>query len=246
MLERNRIYHGDCLEVMKKIKSGSIDMILCDLPYGMTKNKWDSVIPLEKLWGEYDRIIKENGVIALTAQTPFDKILGSSNITNLKYEWIWEKDVATGHLNANRMPLRKHENILIFYKSPPMYIPQMKKGEPYIRKRKLVDDSGTNYSRVRRSDTINNGTRYPTTILKFNREIGFHPTQKPTDLFEYLIRTYTKKGETVLDNCIGSGTTAIAALRADRFFIGIEKEKKYVDIANKRIENFLSENPLNR
>lgn len=236
MLELNKIHHGDCLELVKDIPDKSIDMILCDLPYGTTRNKWDSVIPLDMLWSEYERIIKDNGAIVLTAQTPFDKVLGSSNIKNLKYEWIWKKNVATGHLNAKKMPMKEHENVLVFYKQKPTYNPQMSEGKPYINKRKPINDNGSNYGYIERTDTINKGERYPKSVLEFDRETGLHPTQKPVALFEYLIKTYTNEGETILDNCIGSGTTAIAALNTGRFFIGMEKEKEYVDIANERIK----------
>jgi site-specific DNA-methyltransferase (adenine-specific) len=191
---------------------------------------------LEPLWQQYKRVIKDNGAIVLTAQTPFDKVLGNSNLKELKYEWIWEKDNATGHLNAKKMPMKKHENILVFYKKLPTYNPQFTVGKPYEAKR---GRKSTNYGNdVSGYDgvTVSDGKRYPLSIVKFNKEIGFHPTQKPTSLFEYLIKTYTNEGETVLDNCIGSGTTAIAALNTGRFFIGIEKEQEYVDIANKRIE----------
>lgn len=223
---------------MKDIPDGSVDMILCDLPYGTTQNKWDSVIDLEKLWGQYERVIKDNGAIVLTAQTPFDKVLGNSNLKLLKYEWIWDKKLATGHLNAKKMPLKRHENILVFYKKLPTYNPQMTKGEPYDKG--FGHGKSSNYGSQRDVSHINaTGDRYPTSIIvesNANRQNRYHPTQKPVALFEYLIKTYTNEGEIVLDNCIGSGTTAIAALNTGRFFIGIEKEKEYVDIANKRIE----------
>lgn len=235
MLEKNNIYLGDCLEVMKQIPNKSIDMILCDLPYGVTCNNWDSVIPLDSLWEQYNRVIKENGAIVLTAQTPFDKVLGASNIKMLKYEWVWVKNVATGHLNVRRMPLREHENILVFYRNTSCYKPIMVNGKPYTNKRKHRNDSGANYSKITRVDTVNNGVRFPKSVLRFDREIGLHPTQKPVSLFEYLIRTYTNEGETVLDNCIGSGTTAVAAINTGRFFIGIEKDEHYFKVAKDRI-----------
>ena len=194
---------GDCLEVMKDIPDKSIDMILCDLPYGTTKNKWDSIIPLDKLWQEYERIIKDNGCIALFGQTPFDKVLGSSNLKLLKYEWIWEKESGTGFLNAKKMPLKSHENILIFYKALPMYNPIMTAGKPYKCKQGSGSDNW-NYNKEQGGHiTENNGERYPKTILKFNRENGLHPTQKPVALLEYLIKTYTNEGDIVLDNCMG-------------------------------------------
>ena len=236
----NKIHHGDCLELMKDVPDGSIDMILADLPYGTTQNKWDSIIPLDKLWKQYERIIKERGAIVLTAQTPFDKVLGVSNLKMLRYEWIWRKPSGTGHLNANRMPMKNHENILVFYKKLPTYNPQFTSGVPYVAKRGTKStnygDDVKGYDRM----TVNDGKRHPLSVQEFNGERGLHPTQKPLTLFEYLIKTYTSEGETVLDNCIGSGTTAIAAINTGRFFIGMEQEKEYVDVANKRINEALS------
>lgn len=237
----NRITHGDCLEVMKGIEDKSVDMILCDLPYGTTQNKWDSIIPLEELWEQYNRIIKDNGAIVLTAQTPFDKVLGCSNLKMLKYEWIWQKNKATGHLNAKKMPLKEHENILVFYKKLPTYNPQdlVKKRKPTVRKRK--SGNGSNYG-LSDKVAMQYYENYPKDILSFNVDMrGFHPTRKPVALFEYLIKTYTNEGETVLDNCMGSGTTAVACINTKRNFIGIELEEKYYNIANKRIEETLSE-----
>ena len=236
-MELNVVYNEDCLEGMNRIEDKSIDMILCDLPYGITCNKWDSVIPLDKLWNHYNRIIKDNGAIVLTAQTPFDKLLGYSNLKMLRYEMIWVKNISTGHLNANRMPMKVHENILIFYKKLPTYNPQMTIGEPYTRKRKPINDNGSNYGKIKRIDTVNNGTRFPKSVLYFDREIGLHPTQKPVKLFEYLIKTYTNEGDIVLDNCMGSGTTAIACINTNRNYIGFELDKGYYDIILERIKN---------
>ncbi|MGD1416484.1 DNA-methyltransferase [Bacillus stercoris] len=228
----------DCLEGMKLIKDKSIDMILCDLPYGTTQNKWDSIIPLDKLWQEYNRIIKDNGAIVLTAQTPFDKVLGNSNLKMLKYEWIWEKNRGTGHLNAKKMPMKSHENILVFYKKLPTYNPQMREGEPYIRKdcSKSSLNKG-NYGKTNESHTtISEGGRYPLSVINFNSvERTIHPTQKPVELFEYLIKTYTNEGELVLDNCMGSGTTAIACINTKRNYIGFELEEEYIKLINERI-----------
>ena len=235
MLEINKIHHGDCLELMKDIPDNSIDMVLCDLPYGTTQNKWDSIIDLDLLWENYNRICKKSAAIILTAQPPFDKILGVSNIKYLKYEWIWEKEAGTGFLNAKKMPLKSHENILCFYKKPPVYNPQMRTGfKPYNCKQGHV---GSNYGNVKPENiSKSNGERYPLTVLKFKRDkTKLHPTQKPIRLFKYLIKTYTNENNLILDNCIGSGTTAIACIETGRNFIGIEKEQKYVDIANKRI-----------
>jgi len=239
-IELNKIYNEDCVSKehnkgMNRVPDNSVDMVLCDLPYGTTRNKWDSIIDLGKLWEQYNRVIKDNGVVILTAQTPFDKVLGTSNIKNLKYEWIWVKNIATGHLNAKKMPMKEHENILVFYKKSPTYNPQMTDGDPYINKRKPKNDSGTNYGEVKRTDTINDGKRYPKSVLYFDREIGLHPTQKPVPLFEYLIKTYTNEGDIVLDNCLGSGTTAVAAKNLNRNYIGFELEKDYYDKAIERI-----------
>ena len=235
-----KLFNGNCLEIMRDIPDKSIDMILCDLPYGKTRNKWDSIISLDKLWEQYNRIIKDNGAIALFAQTPFDKVLGVSNLKMLKYEWIWEKEQGTGFLNAKKMPLKNHENILIFYKKPPIYNPQMKKGKPYTLERNTFSvNYGKQVDMVR---TENTGERYPLTILKFKRDKEkLHPTQKPVALLEYLIKTYTNEGELVLDNCMGSGSTAIACLNTNRKFIGIELDENYYNIAFNRIFNILHE-----
>jgi len=236
----NQIICGDCLEVMPLLPDKSIDMILCDLPYGTTRNKWDSVIPLDRLWEQYNRIIKDNGAIVLTASQPFTSMLVMSNLKWFKYEWIWDKKLATGHLNAKLMPLKRHENILVFYKRPPVYNPQFTKGEPYDKGFALRESENWG-KQVAVSGKNESGRRYPTSLIvksNANQRIKVHPTQKPVALFEYLIRTYTQPGEIVLDNCIGSGTTAVAALNTGRFFIGIEKEEKYVEIARKRIAEY--------
>lgn len=220
---------------MKRIPDGSVDMVLCDLPYGTTRNKWDSIIPLDELWIQYERIIKERGAIVLTAQTPFDKVLGASNLKMLKYEWIWQKPQGTGHLNAKKMPMKNHENILVFYKKLPTYNPQMRKGfEPYTQKSGRGSD---NYGEQNQVITVNSGERYPLSVLDFNPNKGLHPTQKPVALMEYLIRTYTNEGDTVLDNCMGSGTTAIACLNTDRQYIGFELDETYYKLSLERIES---------
>lgn len=220
---------------MERIPDKSIDMILCDLPYGTTQNHWDTVIPLEPLWEQYKRVIKDNGCIALFAQTPFDKVLGASNLKMLRYEWIWLKEQGTGHLNAKKMPLKAHENILIFYKKRPIYNPQMRRGKPYVC---TSGHRSANYGSQKRTTTINEGQRYPIDVLKIERaktDRGLHPTQKPVTFLEYLIKTYTNEGETVLDNCMGSGSTAVACINTNRNFIGFEISKEYCDIANQRI-----------
>lgn len=228
------IKQGDCLELMKDIPDESIDMILCDLPYGTTKNKWDSVIPLNKLWKSYERIIKDNGAIVLFSQMPFSAELVHSNLKLFKYEWIWQKDNGTGFLNAKKMPLKIHENILVFYKKLPLYNPQMRTGfKPYKCKQ---GRHSTNYGAYEQGHiTESNGERYPIDIIKFKKDSGLHPTQKPVELLEYLIKTYTNENETVLDNCMGSGSTGVACVNTNRNFIGYELDEKYFEIAGKRI-----------
>lgn len=234
------IVNGECLEEMDKIPDKSIDMILCDLPYGTTQNKWDSVLSLDKLWKQYERIIKDRGVIVLTAQTPFDKILGSSNLKLLRYEWIWEKNRGTGHLNAKKMPMKNHENILVFYKKLPTYNPQMRDGAPYQRidcsKNKL---NKGNYGKTNEShSTVSDGRRYPLTVLEFPVvERTLHPTQKPVDLFEYLIKTYTNKGDLILDNTAGVVTTGLACENLERKWINIELDDNYCKLGKGRFED---------
>jgi site-specific DNA-methyltransferase (adenine-specific) len=228
-----QLYLGDCLDLMAALPAHSVDLVLCDLPYGTTQNKWDSVIPLTDLWAEYRRVC--SGAIVLTAQTPFDKVLGASNLGMLRYEWIWRKEAGTGFLNAKKAPLKDHENILVFYDRPPTYNPQMRTGfKPYKCKQGHV---GTNYGAVRPENVSeSNGERYPVTVLEFPRDGGkVHPTQKPVALMEYLIRTYTNEGDTVLDNTMGSGTTGVAAVKSGRRFIGMERDPAYFAIAWDRI-----------
>ena len=226
------LYLGDCLEVMKQIPDKSVDAIICDLPYGTTQNKWDSIIPLDLLWDQYKRICK--GAIVLTAQTPFDKVLGVSNLKMLKYEWIWKKESGTGFLNAKKAPLKDHENVLVFYEKQPTYNPQMRTGfKPYICKK---GGETENYNLSGIVTTISNGDRYPLTVIEFKRDKEkIHPTQKPVALMEYLVKTYTNEGDTVLDNCMGSGTTGVACKNLNRNFIGIEQDPSYFEIAKNRI-----------
>ena len=232
------LLQGDCLELMEYIPDKSIDMILCDLPYGTTRCKWDSVIPFEPLWKNYSRIIKDNGAIVLFSQMPFTAALVMSNLKMFRYEWIVEKSIATGFLNAKHMPLKCHENICIFYKKLPTYNPQMTKGKPYnIKRRDCEAQYLGNFENI---ETKNEGTRCPRDILKdlWKPYCGgklFHPTQKPVPLLEYLIKTYTNEGETVLDNCMGSGSTGVACVNTNRNFIGIEMDKKYFEIAKERL-----------
>jgi len=239
-----RLYKGDCLEVMEDIPDKSVDMILCDLPYGTTQCKWDSIIELNSMWEHYERIIKDNGAIILFAQTPFDKVLGCSNLKMLKYEWIWEKTQATGHLNAKKMPMKAHENILVFYKKPPIYNPQKTYGHAPIHSyTKYVSTQNNTEIYGKMNKEISGGgetERYPRSVLLFpsdKQRIYLHPTQKPLSLCEYLVKTYSNEKDVVLDNCMGSGTTGVACNNLHRKFIGIELDEKYFEIAKNRIEN---------
>jgi len=243
MMEINKTYFGDCLEIMDQIPKASVDMILCDLPYGTTKCKWDSVINLKELWKYYERIIKDNGVIVLTAQTPFDKVLGASNLSLLKYEWIWEKTQATGHLNAKKMPMKAHENVLVFYKNLPTYNPQKTFGHKPINSYTKYIETQNNtelYGKMKKEIKGGGETdRYPRSVLLFpsdKQKNYLHPTQKPLALMEYLIKTYTNEGDLVLDNCAGSGTTGLAAKNLNRNFIMIEKEIEFYEICLQRVK----------
>lgn len=242
MLEVNSLYHGYCLEVMKDIDDKSINMILCDLPYEKTQNYWDIIIPFEPLWEQYNRIIKDNGVIVLTASQPFTSLCVLSNLKIFKYSMVWKKTTSTGFLNAKKQPLRIHEDILIFYKKQCVYNPQKTTGHTPVHSYTKHTSDGTNYGKTKQGISGGGSTeRYPTTVLEFatdKQKCQLHPTQKPVALFEYLIKTYTNEGDLVLDNCIGSGTTAIACLSTGRNFIGIEKDENYYNIANERIKKF--------
>lgn len=232
------LIQGDCLEKMHDIPDGSIDMILCDLPYGTTACKWDSIIPIDSLWFLYKRIIKKNGAIVLTAAQPFTTVLISSNFNDFRYDLKWIKKAATGFYNANRMPLRAHEDILVFYKSLPTYNPQKTQGKPYKCTRGSASDV---YVGKDLPETNNEpGERFPLSWVEIKRDKEkLHPTQKPVPLFEYLIKTYTNEGDLVLDNCMGSGTTGVACKNLNRNFIGIELDPEYFKIAEKRINENL-------
>ena len=233
------LYQGDCLVEMLKIPDQSVDMVLCDLPYGTTQNKWDAVIPFVPLWAEYNRLCK--GAVVLHAAQPFTSALVMSNARCFKYDWVWHKPKGTGHLNAKKQPMRDKEDILVFYVAQPTYNPQMTVGAPYKDKAgkdhtghgSMTESYGT-YTNFRND---NAGLRYPKQVLEFGIvERGtVHPTQKPVALMEYLIRTYTNPGDTVLDNCMGSGTTGVACLNTGRNFIGIEKDEAYFKIAEQRL-----------
>ena len=234
------LHKGDCLEVMKTIESGSIDAIITDPPYGTTACKWDSVIDFDLMWEQLNRIIKPNGAIVLFGSEPFSSALRMSNIKNYRYDLIWNKIRAAGFLNANRMPLKQHENISLFYKKLPTYNPQKYIDKPYDKTKYNGKDMKENVlgSYVSKSSK-NNGERFPKSILKFSqnwsRQQQMHPTQKPVLLMEYLIKTYTNENETVLDFTMGSGSTGVAAKNTNRNFIGIEQDEKYFEIAKQRI-----------
>jgi hypothetical protein len=230
------LYLGDCLEVLPGVSAA--DLVLADLPYGTTRCRWDTLIPLAPLWTQYQRIC--GGAVLLFAQTPFDKVLGVSNLAGLRYEWIWEKTHPTGHLNADKAPMKAHENILVFYDSPPTYNPIKSTGHNRKTSLKRVDSTPVYGEQSFSPIAYDSTERFPRSVLTFpsdKQRDALHPTQKPVDLCEYLIRTYTNPAEIVLDNCMGSGTTGVAALRSGRRFIGIELEPEYFDIACKRMED---------
>jgi len=242
----NKVFEGDCLEIMPLIPEKSVDMILCDLPYGTTQNKWDVIIPFEPLWKEYKRIVKDNGAIILTGAQPFITDLINSNREMFKYDLIWYKPLGSGHLNCNKMPMRNHEHILVFYNDLPTYNPQMMSGK--MRDKGSRGHNGSsNYGEFKpvlsRSDKY-----FPQSVINITNgdrtKESEHPTQKPLELFTYLINTFSNEGDTVLDNCAGSGTTAEACLETKRNYIVIEKEKKYVDIINNRILRFKEQGRL--
>lgn len=232
------IINDDCFNVFPKISNKSIDLILTDMPYNITKNKWEIPINLEELWKEYNRILKPNGVTVLFGATPFDKILGASNIKNLKYEYIWVKTEATGFFSAKHRPLRKHENILVFYSKNPTYNPQFTNGKPYkYSKNGQVSSNYGTHEYDEAKIWVNDGKRYPTSLLEFKKDKGLHPTQKPVALMEFLIKTYTNEGDLVLDSFVGSGSTLVAAKKLNRKYIGIELDTKYYNICKDRLND---------
>jgi site-specific DNA-methyltransferase (adenine-specific) len=231
---------GDCLEVMKTIETGSIDMIFCDLPYGTTACKWDIVIPFEPLWEQYNRIIKDSGAIVLFGREPFSSYLRTSNVKMYRYDWIWEKSKATNFLFAKQMPLIAHEDIMVFYKSKPTYNPQKTQGKPYNKgreKRTEIEAVG----KIGNGNLIENktGLRNPRSVQYFvtaEREGKLHPTQKPIKLIEYFVNTYSNENDTILDNTMGSGTTMLACKNLNRNGIGIEKDPQYYAVAVARVD----------
>ena len=244
MKELYNIINGDCHELMKDIPDKSIDMILCDLPYGVTQNKKDIIIPFDKLWNEYERIIKDKAAILLFGQGTFYIDLVNSNRKLFRYDLIWDKQLTSGFLNAKRMPLRQHEQIAVFYKKLPTYNPQFKQGKPLHSKGisyKNKEHKNQNYGEFQITDDSRKGCteKYPSSILSFPKphpSISLHPTQKPIELCEYLIKTYSNEGDVILDNCMGSGTTGIACMNTNRYFIGIEINPEYYRIAEQRIK----------
>ena len=238
-MEKNIIYHGDCIEEMKILPDNSVDMVLTDPPYGMTQNKWDTIVDMDAFWKEIKRVTKKNSAILIFTQMPFTATVVMSNPKMFRYEWICEKANATGFLNARRMPMKCHENVLVFYGNLPVYHPIMEHGKPY--QRGLEDKNSSNYNAVKRLRSENTtGTRFPRDVLKVSWRSAFgktlHPTQKPVSLCEYFIKTYSNKGDIILDPFIGSGTTAVAAVNTGRKYIGFEKDDKYFDIAQNRLD----------
>lgn len=236
------LIRGECLAELAKIPDLSIDMVLGDLPYGTTNRKgnpWDVVIPMAELWAAWKRICKPGAPIVLFTQQPFTTTVAASHLKHLRTEWIWEKPQGTGFLNCNRYPLKNHENILVFCDRTPPYHPQKQSGgKPYVASRGI---STTNYGKFENTPTINtDGSRFPKTVLAFNQEKGLHPTQKPVALLEYLIRTYSNPGDTILDPTMGSGSTGVACVNTGRSFVGIERDAGYYSIAKQRIDEALS------
>jgi site-specific DNA-methyltransferase (adenine-specific) len=230
------LYHEDCLSALPKIKTGSVDMLLVDLPYGTTGCPWDVVIPMEPLWEEYHRVCKPSAPMLFTSTQPFTTTIIASNISEFRYEWIWEKPQGTNPMHSKSMPLRSHESVLVFYRERPTYNPQMWYSTPYAGFKSDSSKIGEVYGSVNSEHRDNpDGSRYPKTIQKFKQDRGVHPTQKPVSMMEYFIRTYTNDGDTVLDNTMGSGTTGVACGNEGRSFIGIEKDDGYFKIAKERI-----------
>ena len=245
-METNKIYQGDCLELMKQMEDKGVDLILCDLPYGVTQNKADEVIDLSKLWEQYKRIIKDDGTIVLTSQQPFTTDLINSNREMFKYELIWNKELPSGFLNANRQPLRVHENILIFYKNLVIYNPQKFKGNKNHSKGSMKTDVNNNYGIYGKVDNTEElgEMKHPQSIISFMKphpSKAKHPTEKPVELAEWIIQSYSNEGDLILDNCIGTGWTAIACKKFNRNFIGIDLNKDYILIAEERLSKLNSE-----
>jgi site-specific DNA-methyltransferase (adenine-specific) len=244
-MKTNIIYNKDCIEGMKKLPDESVDMILCDLPYGTTNCKWDKVLPLDELWKQYKRILKEDGVVVLTASQPFTTDLINSNRDWFRYCWVWKKSRPSGFLLAKKMPMKEHEDIVVFYKKASKYFPQGLKDCCINQTRKASRNKGYTNVEDGGKKLIQTKTNYPRSVLSFSsgHNTNIHPTQKPVSLFEYLIKTYTNEGELVLDNCIGSGTTAIACINTNRQFIGYEIDPQYYKISLERLSDKTSTSP---
>jgi len=239
MLEINKVHHGDCLELMKQLPDKSIDMILADLPYGTTACKWDIVIPFEPLWEQYKRIIKDNGAIVLTASQPYTSALVMSNVKMFKYEWVWDKCNPTNFALANKQSLKYHENVLLFSKKQPIYNPQKYQGKINHKQGNSKENFAETRGNIKRSNDDLSGMKFPKSIIEFSKhssQCGLHPTQKPVALMEYLIKTYTNEGETVLDFTAGSFSTGVACVKTKRKFIGIELDEHYFNIGKERIK----------
>jgi site-specific DNA-methyltransferase (adenine-specific) len=240
----SKIILGESIQEMSKLADESIDMILCDLPYGTTQCKWDTIIPFKDLWEQYERIIKPNAAIVLTASQPFTSNLVMSNIKLFRYSLVWEKSKSTGYLNSKKMPMRSHEDILVFYKSLPTYNPQMTQGEPYDKGKAHRPTEVYREQKGEIHVKNDTGLRYPRSVQYFKTAESegevYHPTQKPISLMEWLIKTYTNENDLILDNCIGSGTSALAAIRTNRRYIGIEIDESYYNITLNRIQKEIS------
>lgn len=240
--------NGDCLELMKDIPDASVDLILCDLPYGTTACKWDSVIPFDVLWSHYRRIIKRRGAVVLTASQPFTSALVMSNPDWFRHEWVWQKNCGSNFANLKHNPFKEHESIIVFSGTPPVFNPIMQErsegGKSMVASCRYEGQAGGDFigGKLKTDKARRGELRHPSSVQKFNRQVGLHPTQKPVALMEYLIRTYTNEGDLVLDNCMGSGTTGVACADTGRRFIGIEKDERYFQIAKERIEKALKEN----
>lgn len=239
-LETNDIHHGDCMELMNGIPDKSVDMILCDLPYGRTKNEWDNIIPFDKLWEQYNRIAKDNAAIVLFADGMFMADLMSSNRDMWKYNIVWDKVLSSGFLNANRQPLRRHEEVVVFYKNQPTYNPQKTKGNPNNSKGIAKDCENNNYGDYKFIDNKDDlgDMKHPTSIQAFSKphpSVSMFPTEKPVTFIDWLVKTYTNEGDIVLDNCMGSGTTAVSCINTNRDFIGIEIDKKNHKLSKDRV-----------
>jgi site-specific DNA-methyltransferase (adenine-specific) len=235
-----RLYLGDCLELLDQIEDNSVDMVMCDMPYGTTDCAWDSIIDLDRLWKHYYRVGKENCAFVFTGSQPFTTTLINSNISDFRYELIWEKPQGTNPMSASRMPLKSHENILVFYRRLPTYNPQMEQGSPYKGFQSEKSTIGEVYGSLKSVHRNNpDGTRYPKSVLRFKQEKGLHPTQKPVELMEYLIKTFSNEGDTILDNTMGSGSTGVACINTNRKFIGMEEDKAHFMTAQKRLNDTL-------